>query len=156
MLSLKSLGKSCLYTKFAILEKKLSFCLWWLWSVLKFCKAPKYYEGDCLNCFVILFCFVLFFLLSTLYMVMTISGKSSHLAQKYCFYQKRASKQNWENPGQNIWNKWSNPVILGRKRKVWYLLLRVFYLLFASCKFPMWDLALGYVSIQIWCFSNVS
>ena len=31
-----------------------------------------------------------------------------------------------DNPGQNIWNKRSNPVKLERKRKVLYLFLRVF------------------------------
>ena len=31
-----------------------------------------------------------------------------------------------DNPGQNILNKWSNPVKLERKRKVWYLFLCVF------------------------------
>ena len=33
------------------------------------------------------------------------------------------------NPGQNIWNKIVNPVKLDRARKVWYLLLRAFWLL---------------------------
>ena len=30
-----------------------------------------------------------------------------------------------DNPGKNILNKWSNPVKLERKRKVWYLFLCV-------------------------------
>ena len=165
----------------------MSFYLWWIGSVLKYCKVPKYYDHDCLT---------MFFLLSTLPLRIQIFGKSAHLAQKCYFCQKTINKQSWKlfkvkifdlNQickivfAQNhwIWNfnatelcfifllkfvemlwsykncqknwswkglgwvriknllaqtipnkifgtKWSNPVKLVRKIKVWYLFLHVF------------------------------
>ena len=38
-------------------------------------------------------------------------------------------------PDKILGTKWSNPVKLDRKKKVWYLFLRVFQLLFAKSKF---------------------
>ena len=38
-------------------------------------------------------------------------------------------------PDKLFGTKWSNPVKLDRKRKVWYLFLRVFQLLFVKSKF---------------------
>ena len=35
--------------------------------------------------------------------------------------------------------KWNNPVKLDKERKVWYLFLPVFYLLFAKSKFLKGD-----------------
>ena len=52
-------------------------------------------------------------------------------------------------PDKIFGTKWSNPVKLDRKRKVWYLLLRVFELLLVKCKFLKGGKALGYVSTQI-------
>ena len=59
------------------------------------------------------------------------------------------------NHGQNIWNKIEKSSKIGT-RKVCNLLLRVFWLLLP--KFKLWkgDWALGYVSTQIWAFSNIS
>ena len=37
-------------------------------------------------------------------------------------------------PDKIFGTKWSNPVKLDRRRKVWYLFLRVFYLLLAKSK----------------------
>ena len=48
-----------------------------------------------------------------------------------------------------------NPVKLDRTRKVWYLLLRVFWLLLSKFNFWKGDWALDYVSTQIWDFSNI-
>ena len=45
----------------------------WTESVLKYCEFLKYYDQDCLK---------IFFLLSTLQMMIEISGKGAHLAQK--------------------------------------------------------------------------
>ena len=50
----------------------------------KYCKVPKHYDQDCLK---------FFFLLSTLPMMIQISGKSTHLAQKCYFYQKTTNEQ---------------------------------------------------------------
>ena len=41
---------------------------WLIWSVLKHCKIPKYNDGDCLK---------IFFLLSTVPMIIQISGKKN-------------------------------------------------------------------------------
>ena len=51
---------------------KVSFYLWLIGSVLKYCKVPKYYDRDCLK---------IFFLLSALPIMIQISGKSAYLAQ---------------------------------------------------------------------------
>ena len=56
------------------------------------------------------------------------------------------------NPEQNM----RILVKLDRARKVWYLLLRVFWLLLPKFNFWKGDWALGYVSTQIWDFSNIS
>ena len=60
------------------------------------------------------------------------------------------------NPGQNIWNKIEDPVKLQRKRKTWYLLLRVYWLLLPN--FNIWKRhwAVGYVSTQIKYFPDIS
>ena len=50
--------------------------------------------------------------------------------------------------------KQRNPVKLDRTRKVWYLLLRVFWLLLP--KFNFWKGNWAYVSTQIWDFPNIS
>ena len=42
-------------------------------------------------------------------------------------------------PKKIFGTKWSNPVKLDRKRKVWYLFLRVFQLLLAKSKFLKGD-----------------
>ena len=42
-------------------------------------------------------------------------------------------------PDKIFGTKWSNPVKLDRKRKVWYLFLCVFQLLFAKSKFLKGD-----------------
>ena len=42
-------------------------------------------------------------------------------------------------PDKIFGTKWSNPVNLDRKRKVWYLFLRVFQLLFTKSKFLKGD-----------------
>ena len=55
-----------------------------------------------------------------------------------------------ENPRQNIWNKIEKSGKLDRKRKAWYLHLRVLWLLLPKFNFWKWDLALGYISSQIW------
>ena len=52
--------------------------------------------------------------------------------------------------------KWRNPVKLDRKRKVWYLFLRIFQLLLPKPNFFKGDLALGNVSNEISDFSNIS
>ena len=59
-------------------------------------------------------------------------------------------------PDERFGTKWSNPVKLDRKRKVWYLFLRVFQLLFAKFKFLKGDYALGYMSTKNWYFFNIS
>ena len=66
---------------------QISFYLWWIVSVVKYCKIPKYYDQDCLK---------IFFLFSALPMMIQISGKSVHLAQKCYFYQKATIKQSWK------------------------------------------------------------
>ena len=52
--------------------------------VLKYCKVPKYYDEDCLK---------IFFLPSTLPMMIQISGKNAHLAKKCFFSQKTINNQ---------------------------------------------------------------
>ena len=52
--------------------------------------------------------------------------------------------------------KQKNPVKLDCIRKVWYLLLRAFWLLLPKFNFWKGDWALGYVSTQIWDFPNIS
>ena len=47
---------------------------------------------------------------------------------------------------------WRDPVKLDGARKVWYLLLRVFWLLLPEFSFRKRDWVLGYVSTQIWDF----
>ena len=59
-------------------------------------------------------------------------------------------------PDKIFGTKWSNPVKLDRKRKVWYLFLRVFQLLFAKSKFLKEDEALSYVSTKFKDFPNIS
>ena len=49
-----------------------------------------------------------------------------------------------------------NPVKLDRTRKVWYLLLRVFWLLLPKFNFWKEDWALDYVSTIVWDFPNIS
>ena len=51
--------------------------------------------------------------------------------------------------------KQRNPVKLGRTRKVWYLFLRVFWLLFPKFNFWKGDWALGYAFTKIGEFSNI-
>ena len=51
---------------------------------------------------------------------------------------------------------WRNPVKLDRTGKVWYLLLRVFWVLLPEFNFWGGDWALGYVCTQIWDFPNIS
>ena len=60
------------------------------------------------------------------------------------------------NPMQNIWNKLEKSSKTGQDKKSWYLLLRVFGLLLPKFNFWKGDWALGYVSTQIWDFSNIS
>ena len=60
------------------------------------------------------------------------------------------------NLGQIIWNKIEKSSKTGRTRKIWYLLLRVFWLLLSKFSFWKEDWALGYVSIQIWDFPSIS
>ena len=59
-------------------------------------------------------------------------------------------------PGKIFGTNQRNPVKLERKRIVWYLLLRVFWLPLPT--FNLWegDWALGYVSTHIWEVSNIS
>ena len=52
---------------------KVSFCLWLIRSVLKHCKVPKYYDQDCLK---------IFFLPSTLPMMIQISTKKCSFGSK--------------------------------------------------------------------------
>ena len=79
---------------------------------------------------------------------------------KHCFYFQLSSLQKYFFKatilGKIFRTKWRNPVKLDRTTKVWYLLLRLFWLLLP--KFNLWkgDWALGYVSIQIWDFPNIS
>ena len=65
---------------------------------------------------------------------------------------------NWRNTilDKIFGTKWRNPVKLDRARKVWYLLLRVFWLLLLKFNFWNEDWALGYVSTKIWDFPNIS
>ena len=42
-------------------------------------------------------------------------------------------------PDKTFGTKWINPVKLERKRKVWYLFLQIFQLLFAESKFLKGD-----------------
>ena len=55
--------------------------------------------------------------------------------------------------------KWGNPVKLDRARKVWYLLLRVFWLLLPKFNFWRRDWALGYtryhVSVYLWLIGSI-
>ena len=67
----------------------------------------------------------------------------------------RVILKNW-NLGQNIWDKIEKSSKTGRTRKVWYLVLRVFWLLLSKFNFWKEDWALGYVSIQIWDFPSIS
>ena len=53
------------------------------------------------------------------------------------------------NPGQNIWKKLEKSSKLDRKRKVWYLLLRVVCLLLPKFNFWKGDWALGYIWARI-------
>ena len=48
-----------------------------------------------------------------------------------------------------------NPLKLNRTTKVWYLLLRVFWLILPKFNFWKGDRALGYVTTQIWDFPNI-
>ena len=73
------------YTKFAIPDIKFTCGESDLY--LKYCKVPKYCGQDCLK---------IFFLLSTLRMMIQISAKSVHLAQKCYFYQKTTNEQSWK------------------------------------------------------------
>ena len=43
---------------------------------------------------------------------------------------------------------------MDRTGKLWYLILRNFWLLLPKFNFVTWDWALGYVSTQIWNFSS--
>ena len=68
---------------------------------------------------------------------------------------------NFYNLGQNNWDKvigtkYRNSVILDRKRKVWEPFLRDFWLLLPKSDFLKRDWALGFVSTQIWDFSDIS
>ena len=65
---------------------QVSFSLWLIGSVLKYCKVPKH-DQDCLK---------IFFLLSTLPMMIQIFGKNGSLAQKCYFYQKTTNNQRWK------------------------------------------------------------
>ena len=67
------------YTRYQVL-----FYLWRTKSVLKYCKVSKYNDQDCLK---------ILFLLSALPMMIQISRKSAHFAQKYYFNQKTTNKQ---------------------------------------------------------------
>ena len=87
------------YTRYQV-----SFYLWWIGSVLKYCKVPKYYDQDCLK---------IFFLLSTLPMMIQISGKSAHLAQKCHFYQKATNKKSWK--------LFKVHVLISCKKSNWYI-----------------------------------
>ena len=75
---------------------QVSFYLWWIGSVLKYFKVPKYYDQDYLK---------IFFLLSTLPMMIQISGKSAHLAQKCYFYQKLPISKVESFLKSNFWPK---------------------------------------------------
>ena len=59
------------------------------------------------------------------------------------------------NPGQGIWNRLEKSSKTGREKKGLILTLACFRLLLL--KFNLWkgDLTLGYVSAQIWEFSNI-
>ena len=88
---LRSWVLSCLATReetrIPSLLYQVSFCLWWIRFVPKYCKVPIYYYQDCRK---------IFFLLSTLPMMIQISGRSAHLSQKCYFYQKTTNKQIWK------------------------------------------------------------
>ena len=58
--------------------------------------------------------------------------------------------------GKVFGTRWRNPAKLDRTRKVWYLLLHVFWLLLPKFNFCRGDGALGYVSTQIWDAPNIS
>lgn len=58
--------------------------------------------------------------------------------------------------GKKFRIKYWNPVKTERIRKVWYLYLRVFWLLLPMCNFIKGDWVLGYISTQIPHFSNIS
>ena len=62
------------YTRYQV-----SFYLWWIGSLLNYCKVPKYYDQGCLK---------VFFLLSSFPIMIQISGKSAHLPQKCHFFQE--------------------------------------------------------------------
>ena len=53
--------------------------MWLIRSVLKYCKVLKFYDQDCLK---------IFFLLSTLPMMIQISGENIHLPQKVSSFKK--------------------------------------------------------------------
>ena len=61
---------------------QVSFYLWQIGPVLKHCKVPKHVR-DCLK---------VFLLLSTLSMMIQVSGKSAHLAQKKLVLSKKCQK----------------------------------------------------------------
>ena len=65
-----------------------------------------------------------------------------------------------DNLGQSNWNKKGKFSKTGQDKKIWYVLLRVFFFFFLLL-LPKFDFlkggwALGFVSIQIWEFFNVS
>ena len=81
--------------------------------------------------------------------------KKSVLKNFAKFTRKHLCQGLFYNPGQTIWNKMGRfSEKLDRARKVWYLLLSVFWLLRAKFNFSEGDWALGYVSAQIWDLSN--
>ena len=63
---------------------QVSFCLWRIGSVVKYCKVPKSYDQDSLKSFLFL---------SKLPVMIQISAKSVNFARKGYFYQKMPISQ---------------------------------------------------------------
>ena len=59
-------------------------------------------------------------------------------------------------PDKIFWTKKRNLTKLDKARKVWYLLLRVFWLVLTKFNFSKGSSALDHISTQIWDFSNIS
>ena len=98
-----------------------------------------------LGCWTSVYCIIEFFL-------------AMSLDIEPCIIRPTVTDHSWlfYNPGQNIWHKIKKPSKTGQVKKVWYLLLYVFWLLLP--KFNFWNegWALGYVSTQIWDFDDIS
>ena len=88
-----------------------------------------------------------------LYPILTLSLKETRTNKKTIISRQFFTETILE---KTFGTKWRNQVKLERSRKLWLLLQGNFWLLLKKKKFWKDDRALGFISIQLWHFVNIS